>query len=172
MPTAVATSQINILLVSIETQKNFLTRTKAAKEKELVTLQTSGNVKKATTLSTEIESQKTNLLILGKMRDLLNAYVKDNDLQAFLASNQQLQKDHNNYGRKWSLLSSAYSLFASDPASDIYTEYNTFVTAETKPLVDAQKDLLRREDAELNAYMNTDAGREMGSTLAFILRGG
>lgn len=171
MPTAVSSSKINTLLVSIKAQQSFLTKTNESKTKELVALQESGDAKRATTLSTNLENQKMNLIILGKMAKRLNTYLQDDNVHAFLMGNRILQDEHQNYGTKWSILSSISRLFIAAPTADIYSNYQNFVQAETKPLIDAEKAEQEREKAKLQAYFNSPEGKEMANTLSFISRG-
>jgi len=171
MLTPAATSKINTLLVTIKTQQNFLTRTIETKTKELETAQNKGDVKRAITLSTDSEKQKMNLVILGKINDLLKAYLQDGNTQTLLEGNQKLQHDHKDYGMKWSITTSIVSLFQSDPTTDIYANFKAFVTTEAKPLIDAERARQEYEKAELQAYFNTSQGKEMANTISFLRRG-
>lgn len=112
-----------------------------------------------------------NLIILAKMAKLLNTYLQDDDLPGFVVGNRILQDEHQNYGTKWSILSSISRLFVADPTADIYANYHDFVNAETKPLIDAEKTAQEREKAQLQAYFNSPEGKEMANTISFLRRG-
>jgi len=134
-------------------------------------VQNDGEVKRAATLSTDLEKQKMNLVILGKITGLLNTYLKDGNRQDLLDGNQQILDDHKDYGTQWSITTSIVSLFKSNPTADIYGNFKAFVATETKPILDAEKARQERENAEMRAYFNTSQGKEMANAISFIRRG-
>ena|SRR6476620_6499220 len=161
-------SEINTMRVRIETHLNYLSRIIKENTDLLIAAKMDGDDKRATTLSTQIESQKLNKTKIEIIDALLDSYSQTGDLRVLLDQSRIHQEK---YATNWSLSNSIWGLFKTDASQSICSSFIRFVDREAKPLIEAEQAKNKYEAAQMREYFKTNQGKEMIETLRFISRG-
>ena len=168
MPTSTSVSKINVIMASIEAQRNYFSKTIFSLTTQLHQFQKEGDQKSTEPLAKDIENRKLDLATLDKMDVSLKNYLEKNDMAELYADHQLFQDEYNHYRSCDYFTYKVFGLFKSDATNNVFTQFKAFVKEETMPYVARMMAQEAQEAAELKAYLNTHQGQEMADTINFI----